>query len=75
MDARSWQCSKKVIVKKNFKKTLKFPKSRPITHPDDRDWVEKILRTTLKFAKSHPITSQKGMIGQQKKSKNISIRP
>jgi hypothetical protein len=58
-----------------FKKTLKFPKSRPITHIDDRDWVEKFLRTGLKFAESRPITSQKGKEGQQKKSKNISIRP
>jgi hypothetical protein len=75
MDARSRQCSKKVIAKNFFQKTLKFPKGRPITHIDDRDWVEKFLRTGLKFAESRPITSQKGKEGQQKKSKNISIRP
>jgi hypothetical protein len=75
MDARSRQCSKKAIAKKFFEKTLKFPKTHPITYPDDRDWVKKNLRTTLKFAKSQPITSQKGNEGQQKKSKNISIRP
>jgi hypothetical protein len=28
---------------KFFVKTLKFPKTRPITYPDDRDWVEKIF--------------------------------
>jgi hypothetical protein len=39
-----------------FAGTLKFPKTRPITHPDDREWVEKLLQTTLKFAETHPIT-------------------
>jgi hypothetical protein len=49
-----------------FKKTLKFPESRPITYPDDRDCVEKFLRTALKFAKRQPITSQRGREGSKK---------
>jgi hypothetical protein len=75
MNARSWQCSKKGIGEKIFKKTLKFPETRPITHPEGRDWVEKYLRTTLKFAKSHPITSQKGSEGQQKNRKIFRFDP
>jgi hypothetical protein len=75
MNARSRQCSKKCIAKKIFTETLKFSKTRPITHPDDQDCVEIFLRTTLKFAKTRPITSLKGAEGQQKNRKIFRFDP